>query len=239
MGANNLVTETGPIIQLAHVNKFKTALSGDVLARDASGNVGNNTASLGASATNWLKAFISSGYWSLGDIKMHHSYNATVPIGEGWMLCDGRQVTQAAYDTEHGAGHWATFVGSSGLLNKFLPDFTSRYPTGAATTTETGAGAIASVGRAGNLVSLTHNHTWYVANGAAAADDTFNSSGIAKTIDNTGVFKAAGPDTAINIAAAQVIACDGAGRFYTDQNLSASFSIQPDSIQVQYYMRII
>jgi hypothetical protein len=52
-GTNNLPVETGNIIQRQHVNKFQTALAGDLVPRDSSGNVGDVTADLGESVYRW------------------------------------------------------------------------------------------------------------------------------------------------------------------------------------------
>jgi len=56
-GTNNLPTETGPVIQLSHVNKFKTALSGDIVPRDASGTVADIASSVGQSSNRWLHVY--------------------------------------------------------------------------------------------------------------------------------------------------------------------------------------
>jgi hypothetical protein len=129
-------------------NTVRSAMTGDIVAREAVLGVATDIAAkLGPSESyRFLKAFIAFGYWDCGDFKLHHSYNGLISAGEGWMLCDGRTVSQANYDTEHGSGHWATFVGSSPIDGLKLPDFTNRYAVGASSTTATGSGAIPTVG---------------------------------------------------------------------------------------------
>lgn len=212
-GTNNLPTATVGIIHLQDINKFQQAFAGDIVPRDSFGNVGNGASALGQTSLEWIRAFIKSGYWSLGDIKAHHSFNGTAPIEEGWMLCDGRQITQANYDTEHGSGHWATYVGTSGLVNLFLPNLTGRYPVGAASTTQTGSSTITAVGNSGNTVNLSHTHSVTVSLGAANANIDFFT-------------------TPFNQYVGALSASSGSA-------LSSSQSIQPDSIQVLYYMRVI
>lgn len=56
-GTNNLPVETGPIIHLSHVNKFQTALSGDLVPRDTSGNVGDITANDGQQTNRWAQVW--------------------------------------------------------------------------------------------------------------------------------------------------------------------------------------
>ena len=57
-GTNNLPTEVSGVIQLQHINKFKTALSGDLVPRDSSGNVGDITASLGSQTNRFTRTWI-------------------------------------------------------------------------------------------------------------------------------------------------------------------------------------
>lgn len=295
MGTGNLTqrADNQTITQIWY-NSIQDALEGDVVPRDTGGIAGTEKGSLGNSSLAWLRAYISSGYFSAGDIKAHHSYNGTIPVGEGWMKCDGRQVTQAAYDTEHGAGHWNTYVVSSPLLNKYLPDLRARYLVGASTgtTTQTGAGAITAIGNTGHRISIAHSHT------VNAHSHTVNSHTHAMENHAHGLFTLSGSDqqgynsagtasllkndastssTATGLVVATGNITTGAGTIYgvmsmpsgngaytssmvsdgngnptgaatpgtdsqspgTDTQLSASQSIQPESIEVEYYMRII
>jgi hypothetical protein len=268
-GTNNLPTETADIVQRTHVNKFKTALSGDLVPRDSSGNVGTNTAGLGTSTYHFTKAFITSGAFSAGDIKAHHSYNGAAPIGDGWMLCDGRQVTQSNYDTEHGAGSWANFIVSSPLLNKYLPNMTSRYLVGKATTTQSGSSAITAVGNTSNTIDLHHSHTynlgggqWYKGQSGTSNDQSWDNCTLGGTFVDIAQGTAKNSLSVLVGNSQSLTTTFGAGTFLplrnatvcgstsddyvlgnssgsTGTSLSSTQSIQPDSIEVQYYMRII
>lgn len=52
-GSNNLPLQVPGIIQLAHINKFQIALSGDIVPRNSLGNVGDTAASVGNSLYRW------------------------------------------------------------------------------------------------------------------------------------------------------------------------------------------
>lgn len=239
-GTNNLPVEVTGTIHLSHINKFQTALSGDFVPRDGSGNVGTSVASLGQSSYQWLKAYVASGQFSLGDIKEHHSYNGAAPIGEGWMLCDGRQITQANYDSEHGSGHWNSYVVSSPLLNKYLPNLISRYTVGASSTTQSGASAITAVGNSGNVATIpAHNHVWYKSLGSAALDNTFNASGSQVGITPVSKNVTSGLNGIVVLDGASSIDSFLGFDAYTAFGGASTPNIQPDSIQVQFYMRVI
>lgn len=254
----------GQIIDATWFNVIQSVLGGNFVPRVSAGSATTEAGSLGDGTFNWLKAFIQSGYWTAGDIKIHHSYNGAAPPGHGWMLCDGRQITQANYEAEHGAGTWNTYVGSSPLANKYLPDFANagqgRYPMGASTTTADGSVAIPSAGNADHNVNLSHYHTvdphghkWYHGTGSqTTSDTTFDSNGNAINVPTSGTTKNAGVG---GFASAEYYAGDsnasldhnpGACDLYTDQvaqpNTTTSLGVNyvaPDSIKVQYYMRII
>ena len=157
MATDTLPTRTnGQTIDQTWFANLQAVLGTDFVPRNSSGVATDLAGNLGEAALRFLTAKIAAGYWAPGDYKMHNSYNGAVPAGEGWMLCDGRQVTQAAYDTEHGSGHWATYITQGGtlscpLLNLHLPDFTANngiLPVGAATTPQDGSGAITRTGNA-------------------------------------------------------------------------------------------
>lgn len=58
-GTNNLPTETGRVIQREHVNKFKEALSGDLVPRNASGTVADQGGTLGTSTVRWGSSYLT------------------------------------------------------------------------------------------------------------------------------------------------------------------------------------
>jgi hypothetical protein len=245
-------TETIPdranstVIDQSWFNIVKSAIKGDWVPRNSSGVATTLGGSIGTSALVWLKAHIAAGYWSVGDLKIHHSFNGAIGPGQGWMLCDGRQITEALYDTEHGAGSWASYVGSSTLTNKYLPDFSSKYPVGASTTQD-GSIAITSVGNASNQINLAHTHTtpahahkWYDATAAGTPDlDGAGNSfvgGVGKTAGQGHlVVSTVGSDNSPNADKST----DTSGGGTSGSGGSATQSIQPESIAVQYYMRII
>lgn len=267
-GTNNLPTETARTIQYAHINKFKTALSGDLVPRNSDGTVTTAAASIGSSTYKFLKGFFLSGQWAIGDIKAHVSYNGTFDAGEGWMLCDGRIVTEANYNTEHGAAHFATYVGSTTMLNKYLPNLTGRYPVGAATTPQDGTVAFTATGNASNQINIAHTHDfyhmhmWYQWTNSGTSDNSFDvTSGVsafsssknvtgagygALMVPHTSAGGLGGVDMQIGTAASgniytsgPVAVTTGASSQTTTSAGSATQSIQPDSIAVLYYMRII
>lgn len=247
-GTNTLPLESAGVIQRTHINKFQIALAGDYVPRNTSGVATTIAGSLGSSTYYWLKAFIKSGYWSVGDIKMHHSYNGAAGPGHGWMLCDGDVINETNYDAEHGAGTWDTYVGSSPLDGKYLPNMTGRYPVGAATTTQNGSVAITGVGNTSHQVNLqhthtiaNHNHQWLENDPGGGGFWTFGSDGLAEQISTTG----SGARTILyDTNASSETSWDEDA--YTNNtsltpanSLSTTQSIQPESIEVQYYMRII
>lgn len=267
-GTGNLPQIVTAVVQKAHINDIRTALYQDILPRDGSGTTTSLGGSLGTGTYQWLKARIASGYWSLGDIKVHHSYNGAAPIDEGWMLMDGRQITQANYDTEHGSGHWATYVGSSSLLNKYLPNMTGKYTVGSATTTQSGSSPITFTGNASNQINLAHTHSVYShpiylhQNGTTddlvfdhdigPVNDSSNvkslQRGTAKNslsllVGNTsslaGTFGANIFNPPMSNGADYDLATGGLATNGTGSTLSSTQSIQPESLQVLYYMRII
>lgn len=273
-GTNTLSSVSGGRVQTSHVNQFYTALNQDVVPRNSSGAPTNVGGSLGSSTYAWLKAWVESGYWSAGDIKMHHTYNGTVGCGQGWMLADGDVINETNYDAEHGAGSWDTYVVSSPLDGKYLPNFNGKYATGANTTTQAGTIAITSVGNASNVVNIAHTHTADHAHdlqdhghlfldqssttGGGRQSDLSTFKGFTSAVytgSNTGLAVCSGSQ-------AVSAGCSGVAQsgFYTNttrlsgggnlisteteslstsSSLSSSQSIRPESIEVQFCMRVI
>lgn len=220
---------------------------------------------LGTSDHRWKTAYIENAQWKCGDVKMHHSYNGRCSAGQGWMLCDGRQITEANYNTEHGAGSWATYIGSSTLSGLYLPDMDSRYPVGVDATSQGGTTTVTTVGNASHQINIqhshtinnhthtipSHNHQWHNETSAGANDQTYNSGGSA-TDYASGTAK-----SGIKRGIEETIASGNSGPTdgWTDNHsgdstgnpsntgmnnqLSTTQSIQPQSIQYQFYMRII
>jgi len=265
MGTNNLTKRVGGTIIIDDPNQYATALEGDQVPRNTSGVPTANAGSQGTSALPYLKTHVSSGYWSAGDMKMHHSYNGAVGPGQGWMLCNGRTITEANYDAEFSAGDFATFIGSSPLLNKDLPDMDNKYPVGADATTQDGSAPLTFVGNATHQINIQHSHTinshthivvahnhqWVDEAGATSNDSTWDINGNALILpqgaDKTtggrhvhnsstdGDVQVLGDSWTENEAPLTGTQSDSG----TDNQLSTTQSVQPESLQVQYFMRII
>jgi hypothetical protein len=236
----------GQTIDQTWYNLLMTVLGTDFVPRTAGGVPTADVGNIGTATYPWIRAYIDTGYWAVGDVKLHHTYNALVVAGEGWMLCDGRQITQSAYDTEHGSGHWVTYIGSSPIANLYLPNFTGRYSVGKATTPQTGSSAITAVGNASNLSSLTHTHTvahnhqWYK-DGGTNAGSTYNTSGT--QIPVTLAAAVGNVVAAMNSSLANMSRLSDAWTSTstptTDTGTLTAGNIQPDSIEITHYMRII
>lgn len=181
----------------------------------------------------------------VGDIKMHHSFNGVVPIARGWFPANGTQLTQASYDSLHGTGAYlADGVNHSPLLSKYMPNFTGRMPVGAASTTETGStNADMRVGNANYTYNISHTHSvlghihrWYKK--FAGPDQSWDSSGNPQALTQ---------NTDTDYAIALNFATTGLDNDrYTEANITqtttnalSSVSIQPPSIEVIFYVRVV
>lgn len=270
-GTNTLSSVSGGLVRTSHVNQFYTALNQDIVPRNSSGVATSNGGSLGSTTKKFLKLFVSSGGWVAGDIKMHHTYNGTVTCGQGWMLADGRVINEANYDAETGrsAGDWDTYVGTSPLDGKYLPNMTDKYPVGKAATAQAGTIAITTVGNSSNQVNLQHNHgshthtvpdhyhQWLSDSGVNAHDLTYYDTGstsatqLLNTKSKNAYFgiktctsssDCLGGNSSNNLFT--YLADYGSGSSTTSSttptnDLSTTQSIQPHSIEVQYCMRVI
>lgn len=208
----------GRVIDETWFNIFQQILGGDILPRAADGNTLNEAGNLGDDSHAWLKAFIQSGYWAPGDVKLHHSFQGAISPGQGWMKCNGQQVNQTNYDAQHGTGSWAKYVGSSPLLNKYLPLMQGRYPVGTNLTTQDGSASLTPVGNTNHQVNLSHSHT--------VNSHSHSLSTTVAISDASGIPVANGSST-------------GASSPGTSGALSSTQSVQPESIEFEYYMRII
>jgi len=194
----------------------------------------DDTYDLGTSTKRWStiyskKIITNIGQWQVGNIKQRYSYNNTVPVEQGWMLCDGRQVTIANYDAEHSSGSWTTYIGSSvgasPIANLYLPQLCNNYlPIGASATSEAGTSALSTFG----LVSTNNNIT------IAAHSHTYNISHTHNVISTTVSFISADYDVlyANNNSYSS-------GATSTSVTPAVTFDVTPKSSKVQYYMKII
>jgi hypothetical protein len=239
-------------------------MAGDLVPRNVSGVATADGGDVGTTALPFKRAAITAGYFFAGQIISMHTYNGLLSPGHGWMKMDGRIINEANYNTEHGAGSWATYVISSALNGKYLPDTTSRlFLSGRSTTTEDGSVAIATEGNSFNQIDLQHSHTisnhthtipdhnhqWYDNTGTGATpDNTYNSGGGSTNItlnSKTGgnhvvMSNSAGNAPADSYTDTHVFGTTGAGGTSPTANaLTTNQDIQPYSIAVIYYMRII
>lgn len=119
----------------------------------------------------------TSGLAPVGAMCEFHTFNGTLSIPRGWMVLDGDVVNETNYDAQHGSGAYATDgVVNSPLLGKHLPSKISRYSIGAASTTESGGSAIATVGTASNSLDLGHTHSFTGHTHAATLSQTAEAS---------------------------------------------------------------
>jgi hypothetical protein len=256
-GTNNLTSVPAGKFKRSHINQYYTALGEDLLPRNSSGTITTRGGSLGDSTRDWLKAHVASGGWEVGDIKIRHTYNGTAGLGcgQGWMQADGTQINEANYNAEHSAGDWDTYIVSSPLDALYTPNMTGRMPIGAATTTETGVGAIALVGDADNQLDLSHTHT--ISNHDHAWYDWVSTSSSGQSWASTGASVNIGHNTCTGgndwISAFTTVDNDdclytstGTGDFHTSATaitpsteLSATQTIQNASIEFVYCIRII
>jgi len=246
MGTNNIPTAVdGTTIPASNHNSLKEAMGNDLVPRNTSGVPTDLEGDIGTDALRFLVAKIASGYFFAGQILPFHSYNATLTPGHGWMKCDGRIVNSTNYDAEYASGDWTKYIKNSDIDGLYLPDLTGdKYLSGVAATTQDGSIALTEVGTTSKVVNLqhshtvdSHNHEWYDNNGGSTAH-SFDSSGSDKSI-------AASGGSGLGIEANSGILVMSTG-FHTsnaspgtDNQLSATQTIQPRSIEVIYYMRII
>lgn len=260
MSTDNIPTRTnGNKIDETWFNLIKQVLAGIFTPRNISGVPTDVGGELGSEDYRWKHAHIAAGYWSPGDVKLHHSFDGEVGPGQGWMRCDGRQITQANYDAEHGVGSWDQFIGvAPPLENKYLPQMEGRYPVGTSLTTQDGSAPITNVGHNLHLVDLAHahqtvNHThpWMRMPASGSHAKTYDKNGnevdlatlaghtgkhLIVSVSNAdtpmdGVFNGP-PDGKFNFTG-------GGGGEDTTEAGNPDQDIQPDSIEFQFYMRII
>lgn len=144
----------------AEVNTNFSNFRGDLVPINTdTASASNATHDLGTSDHKWRKIHAESGYWTVGDVKYHHTYNGLCPIGEGWFICDGSTINSTNYDAQHSTGSWTTFIGSSPLQNLVSPNNLNRYMYGITATTDGGTSTISTIGNTGSVADISHQHT--------------------------------------------------------------------------------
>jgi len=269
MGVGSIAdVSDGTVADASDLNQYSSALRQDNVPRNASGIATDLSGNLGQSSLQWLKAYIAAGYWTIGDIKPHHSYNGAAPIDQGWFPCDGTIISEASYNSLHGAGSWATYVITSALDGKYAPDATSGYLVGVTSTTKDGSIAITNVGNSSNQINVSHSHTvnshthstpshrhqWYNSTGSFSDDQSYNSSGSAIDFTIPGANNKDNLDVGFEGPIAHGADWKGPGVDYytnnssgtsggatpgTNSQLSSSQDIRPNSVEVTYFIRII
>lgn len=239
MGINTLATKSpGDFESEEDFNQYRDALIENNVPRNTAGIPSDNAGSLGSDGIKWLKAKIVKGYWSAGDIKLHHSYDGTVPIDQGWFPCDGTIINETNYDAFHGVGSWIKYVGTSIFDGKYTPDLVGKIMAGTNDTTQDGTSPITTVGDSSidlthTHSSASHNHQWYQNNIATSGNAlTTTASYIGHSYDSSGnILSLSGGDLA--------------GDYYTDNitptinSTTDSVTTIPESIEAVHYIRII
>jgi len=210
-------------------------ISGDVLQL-VSGGISTGQIADGAITNEKLAPTAQT---PAGSVQMFHTFNGTVTIPRGWMILNGDIVNEANYDAIHGAGAYTTDnIGSSALLTKNLPDMVDRYSVGVESTTQSGAAPITSVGNAGSTINLQHDHEA----GDLASLFSFNAG-------NDLVYRTIGASswTSTRFLTATAVGSTGVSGLTsgievsgdTANSLSTSQSIEPDSIELIYIIKVI
>ncbi|OFZ54981.1 MAG: hypothetical protein A2428_03145 [Bdellovibrionales bacterium RIFOXYC1_FULL_54_43] len=118
----------GQPMDVSWFNSIKEAISGALVPRHFETSLPTaEAANLGSPTWRWKRIYRRAGGLYAGCIKAKYDYAGAVLIEQGWMRCDGRIVSQANYDAEHGAGSWAAYIGTSPLQGKYLPNFATTY----------------------------------------------------------------------------------------------------------------
>jgi hypothetical protein len=184
------------------------------------------------------------GGYGIGEVFWVHTYNGIIAARAGCMKCDGRIINEANYDAEH-TTDWADDVGTTALDGKYLPNLVGKYPLGASTTTQTGATAITAVGNASHQVNLqhthtgpSHNHMWYNEDGSGNDAKSFSSGGGSQDLNiaddgGTGIARSSGNTFSDDLYT------DMAGTGATGNGGSTTQNVQPESIELVPYMKIV
>lgn len=131
------------------------AISGDLVPRNPKGVPQSDAGSLGTSEFPWKRLYRVSGGLSIGQMKWVYTYNGLIVAPEGFMACDGRQITPENYYTEH-PGAIAGVIEGSPILMRYMPNIVDRYLTSTLAATKNGMTPIPAVGA--NTTDFTHTH---------------------------------------------------------------------------------
>jgi len=240
----------GTVIPAADHNSLRSAFLEDLVPRNTSGIATTLAGDLGTSSLEFLKAHIASGYFFAGQILPMHTYNGVATPGHGWMLCDGRIINETNYDAEFSSTDWDTYIISSILDGKYLPNLTgNKYLSGKSATAQTGASPITEVGLASNQQSVpnhthtinAHKHKWYEANDVNTTDQSWDTGGSLTNItqNSKAALKLGIEAHGGSSNSPQDLWTENTSTGPTGSDGAETFSIQPRSVEVVYYMRII
>lgn len=176
------------------------------------------------------------GIMPIGSITMFHTFNGAVSIPRGWMKCNGDVVNSTNYESIHGGGTFTTDAIAAGALNaKNLPNLVSRYPVGVSNTTQNGSVAITAVGNSGNTTDSSHVHQTYNYINDATTAQVYNSSGALTNVTADTRTGGVHIKTFSGGTETSILGMDT----YTSDAGPTSLSIQPDSIEVIFIIKVV
>lgn len=196
---------------------------------------------------------VSNNSALLGEIKQFHSFNGAIQIPRGWMQCNGNVINETNYDAIHGSGAFvADGIADLVLNGKYTPDLIDKYVVGASSTTQDGSSTISSVGNTDHEVNLSHSHTvnshnhqWYDFTESGGSNDdmeSYNSSGGKVSLESVntqsysrtkGIPVGTSSDNVFDVDLHTSNSSPG-----TSSSGSTTQSVQPESIQVMFIIRV-
>ncbi len=199
----------------------------------------------------------------VGTVQMHHTFGGAAPIARGWMICNGDQITQANYEAIHGVGAYVEdAVGLSPIAGKYTPPLVGRYAVGVSDTTQDGASEITTAGNAAHEVPGQHyhdsrSHQWHrIPKSGVSNCDIYTINGTLQGVDAIIQSSSSAVGFLVGTGAASSLA-GVSGVFYQDAYISSTSpshpaknadtgvefpdvqSIQPDSVEVIYIVKVV
>ena len=171
-----------------------------------------------------------------------YDFNAALSVPRGWMECNGSIINQTNYDAVHGPGAWTADVINATISGKYLPALTGKYLVGGST--QAGSSAITSTGNANHQINVAHTHTinnhYHNVHNSGAGASSIYEAGVTALIDApTGSSGYRIAETANNGAGLNQDLTTSSDGLTSNSSLSATQSIQPESIATKYIMRVI
>ena len=183
----------------------------------------------------------------VGETKGIHTFDGILSVQRGWMKMNGDVVNMSNYDAQHGAGAYATDgVASSVIDGLNLPNVESGYLVGVSATTQDGSSPITNVGSSTNQINIQHSHTVNAHNHQlydrrlGLNDEIWDVNGVKKQMASPA------SDSGIGIVASTAVTLHVANDLYTsnvspgtNNQGSTTQSIQPNSVEVIYIIKVI